>query len=64
MPGVHAEILISVHRVTLAHDESPEWPVALPDPEFLAAGIFKRIQAADWHFPERRAAQADRSVLV
>ena len=64
MTGLHAEILIGIHLVTLTNDESPEWPVALANPKFHAARIIELFQRADDNFLHRRVGQFARSVLV
>ena len=59
---MHAEILIGVYRVALAHDKPLEWPVALADAEFPAPGILEFVQLAHDYFALRRVAQAACSV--
>jgi hypothetical protein len=51
MPGMHANVLVSVDLIALAHDEAAERPVALTDRELPAPGIFEFFEASDRDFP-------------
>jgi hypothetical protein len=61
---MHAKILIGIHLIPLADNESLEGPVAFPDAKFLATGIFEFVQAANDDFLNGCVGQSAGSVVI
>ena len=58
---MHTDILVGVDLGSLAHDESPEWPVTLAAAKFPAVRIGELVQFAD---NDLGLVQFDSAVLV
>ncbi len=61
---MHAEVLVGIHRVALAHHKSLERPVSFTDLKFPAARIIELIQAADGNFLKKLVRQVDDPIFV